>query len=205
MVANSTPIDQYIVRHPEYFFNRSPESARINPENLIILIDHLKCAAYELPFRADEEFGAMEVSDILEYLQEEAVLHRNGERYHWASESFPASNISLRSASQENVVIVDQSDIANVRIIGEMDRFSAMTLLHDEAIYLHEGVQYQVEKLDWDHKKAYVRKVDVEYYTDANLAVQLKVLEIDKTKEKSRTSLHYGDVTVNALPTIFKK
>lgn len=205
MVANSTPIDQYIVRHPEYFFNRSPESARINPENLIILVDHLKCAAYELPFRADEEFGAMEVSDILEYLQEEAVLHRNGERYHWASESFPASNISLRSASQENVVIVDQSDIANVRIIGEMDRFSAMTLLHDEAIYLHEGVQYQVEKLDWDHKKAYVRKVDVEYYTDANLAVQLKVLEIDKTKEKSRTSLHYGDVTVNALPTIFKK
>ncbi|MFB0635170.1 ATP-dependent helicase MrfA [Bacillus rugosus] len=205
MVANSTPIDQYIVRHPEYFFNRSPESARINPENLIILVDHLKCAAYELPFRADEEFGPMDVRDILEYLQEEAVLHRNGERYHWANESFPASNISLRSASQENVVIVDQSDIANVRIIGEMDRFSAMTLLHDEAIYLHEGVQYQVEKLDWDHKKAYVRKVDVEYYTDANLAVQLKVLEIDKTKEKSRTSLHYGDVTVNALPTIFKK
>lgn len=205
MVANSTPIDQYIVRHPEYFFNRSPESARINPENLIILVDHLKCAAYELPFKADEEFGPMDVSDILEYLQEEAVLHRNGERYHWASESFPASNISLRSASQENVVIVDQSDIANVRIIGEMDRFSAMTLLHDEAIYLHEGVQYQVEKLDWDHKKAYVRKVDVEYYTDANLAVQLKVLEVDKTNENSGASLHYGDVTVNALPTIFKK
>ncbi|MEG7377746.1 ATP-dependent helicase MrfA [Bacillus subtilis] len=205
MVANSTPIDQYIVRHPEYFFNRSPESARINPENLIILVDHLKCAAYELPFRADEEFGPMDVSDILEYLQEEAVLHRNGERYHWASESFPASNISLRSASQENVVIVDQSDIANVRIIGEMDRFSAITLLHDEAIYLHEGVQYQVEKLDWDHKKAYVRNVDVEYYTDANLAVQLKVLEVDKTNEKSSMSLHYGDVTVNALPTIFKK
>lgn len=205
MVANSTPIDQYIVRHPEYFFDRSPESARINPENLIILVDHLKCASYELPFKADEEFGPLDVSDILEYLQEEGVLHRNGERYHWANESFPASNISLRSASQENVVIVDQTDIANVRIIGEMDRFSAMTLLHDEAIYLHEGVQFQVEKLDWDHKKAYVRRVDVEYYTDANLAVQLKVLEIDKTKERGRTSLHYGDVTVNALPTIFKK
>ncbi len=205
MVANSTPIDQYIVRHPEYFFDRSPESARINPENLIILVDHLKCASYELPFKADEEFGPLDVSDILEYLQEEGVLHRNGERYHWANESFPASNISLRSASQENVVIVDQTDVANVRIIGEMDRFSAMTLLHDEAIYLHEGVQFQVEKLDWDHKKAYVRRVDVEYYTDANLAVQLKVLEIDKTKERSRTSLHYGDVTVNALPTIFKK
>lgn len=153
MVANSDPIDQYIVRHPDYFFKRSPESARINPDNLIILVDHLKCAAYELPFRADETFGENDARDILEYLEEEGVLHENRERYHWASESFPASNISLRSASQENVVIVDRSETADVKIIGEMDRFSAMTLLHDEAIYLHEGVQYQVEKLDWDHKK----------------------------------------------------
>ena len=86
-------------------------------------------------------------------------LHQNGNKYYWANQSFPATNISLRSASQENVVIIDQSNIANVNIIGEMDRFSAMTLLHDEAIYLHEGVQYQVEKLDWEHNKAYVREV----------------------------------------------
>lgn len=205
MVANSDPIDQYIVRHPDYFFKRSPESARINPDNLIILVDHLKCAAYELPFRADETFGENDARDILEYLEEEGVLHENRERYHWASESFPASNISLRSASQENVVIVDRSETADVKIIGEMDRFSAMTLLHDEAIYLHEGVQYQVEKLDWEHKKAYVRKVDVEYYTDANLAVQLKVLEIDRSDSRRKTAIHFGDVTVNALPTIFKK
>lgn len=205
MVASSTPIDQYVVHHPDYFFERSPESARINPENLIILVDHIKCAAYELPFKEEEEFGASEVRDILEYLQEERVLHYNGGKYHWAHESFPATNISLRSASQENVVIVDQSDVANVKMIGEMDRLSAMTLLHDEAIYLHEGAQFQVEKLDWAHKKAYVRKVDVEYYTDANLAVQLKVLEIDQSTERNTTAIHYGDVTVNALPTIFKK
>jgi DEAD/DEAH box helicase domain-containing protein len=205
MVASSTPIDQYVVQHPDYFFNRSPESARINPENLIILVDHIKCAAYELPFKEEEEFGPIEVSDVLEYLQEERVLHYNAGKYHWAHESFPATNISLRSASQENVVIVDQSDVANVKIIGEMDRFSAMTLLHDEAIYLHEGAQFQVEKLDWAHKKAYVRKVDVEYYTDANLAVHLKVLEIDQSTERNTTAVHYGDVTVNALPTIFKK
>ncbi|OAH55861.1 ATP-dependent helicase [Domibacillus aminovorans] len=205
MVASSTPIDQYVVQHPDYFFERSPESARINPENLIILVDHLKCAAYELPFKEEEEFGPIEVHDILEYLQEERVLHYNGGKYYWAHESFPATNISLRSASQENVIIVDQSDVGNVKIIGEMDRFSAMTLLHDEAIYLHEGVQFQVEKLDWAHKKAYVRKVDVEYYTDANLAVQLKVLEIDRSTERNTTAIHYGDVTVNALPTIFKK
>ncbi len=205
MVASSTPIDQYIVQNPEYFFERTPESARINPENLIILVDHLKCAAYELPFGAHEPFGPIEVEDILDYLREERVLHYNNGKYHWSSQSFPAANISLRSATQENVVIVDQSDVANVKIIGEMDRLSAMTLLHDEAIYLHEGVQFQVEKLDWEHKKAYVREVDVEYYTDANLAVQLKVLEIDKTIDREKAAIHYGDVTVNILPTIFKK
>ncbi|MEC0248286.1 DEAD/DEAH box helicase [Paenibacillus chitinolyticus] len=205
MVASSTPIDQYVVQNPDYFFDRTPEAARINPENLIILVDHLKCAAYELPFKETEEFGPLEVSEIMEFLVEERVLHHNGDTFYWASQSFPANEISLRSASQENVVIVDQSDVANVRIIGEMDRFSAMTLLHDEAIYLHEGVQYQVEKLDWEHKKAYVREVDVEYYTDANLAIQLKVLEIDKTSARDRSSLNFGDVTINAIPTIFKK
>ncbi|MFC9776341.1 DEAD/DEAH box helicase [Paenibacillus chitinolyticus] len=205
MVANSTPIDQYVVQNPDYFFDRTPEAARINPENLIILVDHLKCAAYELPFKETEEFGPLEVAEIMEFLVEERVLHHNGDTFYWASQSFPANEISLRSASQENVVIVDQSDVANVRIIGEMDRFSAMTLLHDEAIYLHEGVQYQVEKLDWEHKKAYVREVDVEYYTDANLAIQLKVLEIDKTSDRDRSSLNFGDVTINAIPTIFKK
>lgn len=205
MVASSTPIDQYIVQNPEYFFERSPESARINPENLIILVDHLRCAAYELPFKETEVFGSADVVEIMEYLVEERVLTRNADTFYWANQAFPASSISLRSASQENVVIVDQSHIANVQIIGEMDRFSAMTLLHDEAIYLHEGVQYQVEKLDWEHKKAYVREVDVEYYTDANLAVQLKVLDIDRTSKRVNATVNYGDVTVNAIPTIFKK
>lgn len=205
MVASSTPIDQYIVQNPDYFFERSPEYARINPENLIILVDHLKCAAYELPFQDGEQFGSLDIQEILEYLVEERVLHQNGGKFYWANQSFPATNISLRSASQENVVIIDQTDVANVNIIGEMDRFSAMTLLHDEAIYLHEGVQYQVEKLDWEHNKAYVKEVNVEYYTDANLAVQLKVLEIDKTVNRKQASIYYGDVTVNMLPTIFKK
>ncbi|MBD2869816.1 DEAD/DEAH box helicase [Paenibacillus arenilitoris] len=205
MVASNTPIDQYIVHNPEYFFDRSPESARINPENLLILVDHLRCASYELPFKKGEEFGPLEIEELLEYLVEERVLHYAGDTYYWANQSFPASEVSLRSAAQENVVIVDQSNVASVKIIGEMDRFSAMTLLHDEAIYLHEGVQYQVEKLDWDHKKAYVREVDVEYYTDANLAVKLKVLEIDRTETRRASTVHYGDVVVNAMPTIFKK
>ena len=190
---------------PQYFFERSPETARINPDNLIILIDHLKCAAYELPFADGEKFGGLDIEDILEFLAEERVIHKNGGKWYWMNDSFPAHNISLRSASQENVIIIDQSDIANVKVIGEMDRFSAMTLLHDEAIYLHQGIQYQVEFLDWEEKKAFVREVDVDYFTDANLAVQLRVLEEDKSVSTESAETAYGDVTVQAMATIFKK
>ncbi|MFJ7725595.1 DEAD/DEAH box helicase [Neobacillus sp. NPDC097160] len=205
MVASSSPLDQYIIQNPDYFFNKSPETARINPDNLIILIDHMKCAAYELPFKMDEQFGNVETDELLEYLTEERILYRNGDKWYWMNDSFPAHNISLRSASQENVIIVDQSDVANVKVIGEMDRFSTMTLLHDEAIYLHQGTQFQVEKLDWEEKKAYVREVDVDYYTDANLAVQLKVLEVDKLLPLAEAEVGYGDVSVRTMATIFKK
>ncbi|MDQ6599420.1 DEAD/DEAH box helicase [Bacillus salipaludis] len=205
MVASSSPLDQYIIQNPGYFFSKSPETARINPDNLIILIDHMKCAAYELPFKKEEKFGSVDTEELLEYLTEERILYRNGDKWYWMNDSFPAHNISLRSASQENIVIVDQSDIANVKVIGEMDRFSAMTLLHDEAIYLHQGRQYQVEKLDWDEKKAFVREVDVDYFTDANLAVQLKVLEVDQLTSQTQAEIGFGDVSVRAMATIFKK
>ncbi|MBM7703276.1 DEAD/DEAH box helicase [Metabacillus iocasae] len=205
MVASSSPLDQYMIQHPDYFFSRNPETARINPNNLVILVDHLKCASYELPFKQGETFDGVDIEEVLEFLTEERVLHMSGEKWYWMSDSFPAHNISLRSASQENVIIIDQSDVANVKVIGEMDRFSAMTLLHDEAIYLHQGIQYQVEYLDWDEKKAYVREVDVDYFTDANLAVNLKVLEADKEKQELEYDIGYGDVMVTAMATIFKK
>ncbi|GAM12588.1 DEAD/DEAH box helicase [Mesobacillus selenatarsenatis] len=205
MVASSSPLDQYVIQNPDYFFNRSPETARINPDNLIILIDHIKCASYELPFKKGDTFGAAEIEEILEYLTEERILHQNGDKWFWMNDAFPAHNISLRSASQENVVIIDQSDVANVRVIGEMDTFSAMTLLHEEAIYLHQGIQFQVEELDWEEKKAYVREVDVDYFTDANLAVQLSVLEEDKVRGNDETEIGFGDVSVRAMATIFKK
>lgn len=205
LVGSSTPIDQYVIQHPEYFFNRSPESARINPDNLIILVDHLKCAAYELPFSEGDRFGLLEITEILEFLTEEQVLHYSKGKWFWMNDSFPAHNISLRSASQENVVIIDITERGNERVIGEMDRFSSLTLLHEEAIYLHQGTQFQVEKLDYEEKKAYVREVQVDYYTDANLAVQLKVLEEDQSKNFPMTEFAYGEVSVHAMATIFKK
>lgn len=203
LVASSNPLDQYIIQHPEYFFERTPERALIHPDNLMILIDHIKCAAYELPFEEGETFGGEALVDVLEFLAEEKVLHQVSGRWYWMEQSFPAHNISLRSAAQENIVIIDMTE--GSRVIGEVDRFSAPTLVHEEAIYLHEGVQFQVEKLDYEEKKAYVRQVSVDYYTDANLAVQLKVLHADRELDLTSHQAHYGEVTVNAKATIFKK
>lgn len=205
LVGSSSPIDQYLLHHPDYFLERSPESARLNPDNLIILVDQLKCAAYELPFADGEHFGTAEVTPLMEFLDEVGIVHHAEGKWFWMSDAFPAHEISLRSASQENVVIVDISNRGQEQVIGQMDRFSAMTLLHDEAIYLHQGVQFQVERFDYEEKKAYVREVQVDYYTDANLAVTLEVLSEDQSRSGPRVGFGRGDVAVHAMATIFKK
>ncbi|MGI6174072.1 MAG: DEAD/DEAH box helicase [Christensenellales bacterium] len=206
VVASSSPLDQYIATHPDYFFGKSPERALINADNLYILINHIKCAAYELPFRGGEMFGkCASTGEILEYLAEENILRKVGERYHWMAEEFPQAGISLRSAADQNFVIVDITDAKARRVIGEMDRFTVPMLLHKYAIYMHEGRQYQVEELDFDDKKAYVRRVDVDYYTDANLVTSLKVLADDDEKQAGLLEKHRGDVLVSSIVTLFKK
>jgi DEAD/DEAH box helicase domain-containing protein len=206
MVAGSSPLDQFLVNNPEYFFNRSPENGLINPDNLFVLMSHLQCAAFELPFREDEGYGTHNVAEtaqMLDYLEESFVVRHTGGMYHWSSENFPAEKISLRTAASENFVIVENTE-PSPRIIGEMDRFSVLTLLHEEAIYLHEGQQFHVDKLDWDEQKAYVRAVDADYYTDANLAVTLKVLDII-APEPAYAHRNHGEVMVSAQATIYKK
>lgn len=204
-VAQSLPLDQYVIENPEYLFGQSPEEARIHPDNILILMDHLKCASFELPFTTDEQYGEFDVQELLAFLEAEGILVQAGDKWHWMSDRFPASEISLRSASQENVIIIDKSVPRDTTVIGEMDRYSAMTLLHEEAIYIHQGTQYQVEELDWEEKKAYVREVDVDYFTDANLAVELKVIAEDEFEEQGDHTESFGDIAVLAMPTIFKK
>ena len=204
-VAQSTALDQYVVQHPTYLLGSSPEEARINPENILILMEHLKCASFELPFSMTETYGEFEVQELLAYLEGEGVLVKTSTKWHWMSDRFPAHDVSLRSAAQENVVIIDMTVTGSNKVIGEMDTYSAMTLLHEEAIYMHQGTQFQVEKLDWEEKKAFVREVDVNYFTDANLAVELKVLSEDKSAQFETATVSYGDVSLLAIPTIFKK
>lgn len=205
MVATSSPLDQYIIAHPEYFFSQPPEHALINPDNLYILLNHFKCAAYELPFEDGEQFGDVEATpELLEYLCEQNILNHVGNRYYWTAEEFPQAGISLRSASDQNFLIIDISVPGKRRVIGEMDRFTVPMLLHQYAIYLHEGRQYQVEELDFDDKKAYVRAVDVDYYTDANLTVTMKVLDVFREKPGVMAKAA-GEVLVSSIVTLFKK
>lgn len=205
LVANSSPLSQFIIKHPEYFFEKSPESGLVNPDNLYVLMNHFKCAAYELPFEDGEKFCEDGTQEILSYLEDEKLLHHSGTLWHWSAEEFPAADVSLRSASNENFVIIDISNpLDKRRVIGQIDRFAAPMLIHEEAIYIHDGKQYQVEKLDFENKKAYVRSVDVDYFTDANLSVNLRVLDVFETDNTSPKRSH-GEVLVSSLVHMFKK
>jgi len=202
LVASSNPLDQYVCANPDFLFERSVERALIDPDNLMILASHLKCAAFELPFTAGEVFGP-HTEEFLEILHEEGVLQRAGNRYHWMSEAYPAEQVSLRTASTDNFVIIEQGPVP--KVIGECDRPSAPLLIHEDAIYIHRGQQYQVEYLDWDDKKAYVTPVSVDYYTDAQLAVELKVMETFRREEARAGTHEMGEVAITFLATIFKK
>ena len=175
MVASSAPLDQFIVRHPEYFFGASPEHALINPDNLHILLDHVKCAAFELPFAADEVYGALNVQDVLTILAEEGYVHQADGQWSWTHESYPADAVSLRSISSDNFVVVDTTH--GEQVIAETDFSSAPRMLHEKAIYLMEGQLYQVERFDFEGRKAFVRETDCDYYTDAITYTRVTILE----------------------------
>ena len=165
-------------------------------------MSHFKCAAYELPFKDGETLGnAAGGDEMLDYLCENNILRHVGGAYHWMAEEFPASEMSLRTAMTENFLIMDTTDPAHPRMVGEMDRFTAPMLLHENAIYMHEGITYQVEKLDFEACKAFIRRVNVDYYTDADLNVSLSLLDIEKEEENAAL----GEVKVTALVKIFKK
>jgi DEAD/DEAH box helicase domain-containing protein len=202
-VASSAPLDQYVVEHPDYFFNRSPEHAYINPDNLEILFAHLKCAAFELPIREGESFGKHPVQELCRFLEEGGFLFHSGGVWHWNSDSYPADAISLRSISSDNFVVIDTTTEA--RVIAEVAFSAALTALHEKAIYLHEGKQYHVDRFDYEQRKAYVSRVDCDYYTDAIDYTQVKTLLEFESSPIGRALRAYGDVRVNRQIVGFKK
>jgi DEAD/DEAH box helicase domain-containing protein len=236
-VASASPLDQFIMEDPEWFFRKSAEEARLDPDNPYILSDHIKCACFELPFKdgvlekGEDAFTADQALPALEFLEEEGVVRHAAGQWHWADRSFPAEGISLRSATADNVVIIDVTAGRNA-VIGEMDRSSAKELIFDNAVYIHRGRQFLVEKLDIENRKCLVREAEVNYFTDGLVKTDIKVLSEDErfvvseelgvrnegyenstnndTPHSSLLTPHYaegilGDVLVRSQAAKFKK
>jgi DEAD/DEAH box helicase domain-containing protein len=204
LVASSAPLDQYVIEHPEFFLESDPEQAIIDPDNLAIHLSHLKCAAFELPFSDEDRFGGSSATgEMLDYLVDNRVLSRSGNQWHWIADTYPAEDVSLRSAVIENVVIIDTTRGRNV--IGETDLLSAQLLVHDDAIYLHEGRQYHVDNLDWERKEAYVTRVKVDYYTDAQIKSEIHALDaLEEDVARPGRKVH-GEIGLITKATMFKK
>jgi len=203
IIASNSPIDQYLTQNPDYFFGSSPESGFVDPDNLYILIDHIKCAAFELPFRKGELFGG-DINELLDYLEENGVLRHTADSWFWADRSYPSERISLRSAAEENVVIIDTTK-GRSEVIGEMDSHSARELIFEEAIYIHKGDQYKVLKLDLENHLCHVEDSTVNYYTDSILKTDIKVLEVDEEEHLLGVKLISSDILVRSEVSKYKK
>ncbi len=205
LVAGAGALDRYVATHPQYLFGASPEEARLDPENVHVLLAHLRAAAFELPFAPGEHFGTAPADDLLAFLAEEGHVRQAGDgRWYWSSENFPASEINLRLGAPENVLIIDTGP-ERPRVLGEVDLFAARVLVHEKAIYLHDSQQYHVDALDWEERKALVRPVDTDYYTQAELAVTLKPLDVFAQAHRPAGSRQHGEVMISSIATIFKK
>jgi len=204
LVANSQPLDQFVVRNPHFFSGASPEHARIDPLQLLIFLDHLRCAAFELSFRDGETFAEQDIREFLGYLQQEGVLHHEGNQWHWIADAYPANSVSLRSVAEGNFVVIDISQ-GKQQVIAEVDYNAAPMTIYEEAIYLVQAQPWQVEKLDWQGRKAFVRKTQADYYTDAIDYTKLKILDEFESKSEQNAMAGHGEVHILRRIAGFKK
>jgi DEAD/DEAH box helicase domain-containing protein len=213
LVATSAPLDQFMVTHPEYLFGTPPEHARVNPNNPFILVNHLKCAAFELPIAEDERFGELDVRRFLAALDDEGVLHYAGRHWHWAAETYPADHTSLRTVTTDNFLVIDttardEKQTKRRQIIAEVDWGSAFATIYPKAIYLVESEPYEVQELHFredEEKVAYVKRVAVDYFTDAISAKGVWILQRLAEGPPAPYLAEQGEVLVAEKVVGFKK
>ncbi len=204
LIARSQPLDQFIIENPDYFFGKPPEHGLINPDNLLILLSHIQCAAFELPFRDGEKFGKEDLDEMLRYLEEKGTLHHVGQNWYWTQDAYPAQKVSLRSTSEENFVVVDTTK-RKEEVIAEVDFTGAHTTLYEGAVYLCESEIYTVEKLDYSNRRAYVKKTHGDYYTDAIDYTDVSVLEGFERSQGEGTVYEHGEVKIATRVVGYKK
>jgi DEAD/DEAH box helicase domain-containing protein len=204
LVARSTALDQYIVENAGYLMDRPQENVVLDPDNLVILLSQLKCAAFELPFREGDQFGDLDETELLlEHLQQEmGLLHKAGDTWFWAAPAYPAEGVSLNGADIDNFVILDAD---NRKAIAEVDRPSAMFFIHEGAVYGHQGETYVIETLDYENRKAIARRTDTDYFTEAETETTLRILHVDEETAYDTHTLVRGDVEVTTQATVYKK
>ncbi|MEW6741931.1 MAG: DEAD/DEAH box helicase [Planctomycetota bacterium] len=204
MVAKALATDQYVTAHPGYLFGSPPEHATVDPDNLIIRVNQLKCAAFELPFREGEEFGgAGDTAEILDFLEREAgILRKSGGRYHWMARHFPAENVPLDAGDIDNFIV---HDMERRVALGEVDRPSVMTTIHEGAIYNHQGEQYAIERLDYEARRAEARKVQVDYFTEAIVEAAIEVRHVDREEQLGPYARFLAQVGVTKVAPNYKK
>ncbi len=204
LVAGASPLDQYIMNHPDYFFGRSPERALLNPDNLVIAVSHIGCAAFELPFSEGETFGRFpHTEQILAFLEGQGLVRHAGGRWHWSDAAYPAQEVSLRTAEMDNFTVADTAN--GGATIGIVDRKSAPLLIYEGAIYLHAGRSYVVRALDWEGRRAEVEPVEVDYYTQSSVSVKADVIDVYEQEGNSATQKAHGRVLLTYRATSFKK
>jgi DEAD/DEAH box helicase domain-containing protein len=207
LVTSANPLDQFLAHHPDFFFASSPEQALINPNNLLILLAHIRCAAFELPFNAGEGFGRVpgaEVEEYLQLLEENREVHKSGGKYFWMADEYPAQAISLRSASSHKVVLHAETE-EGWKVIGEVDSASADWMVHPEAVYIHEGQSFVVDELDMTQYTAYLRPTDVDYYTEPRRESQVTLVEILGQGEAKGAAIGYGELSITYQVTGYQK
>jgi len=203
MVSSSEPLEQYIVNHPEYIFDKSPEQALIEPDNPYILLSHLSSAVYELPFKRDENFGSLDKQQsdfFLNLLQKMNKTRLSRDKYFWISEKYPAEEISLRAADPNQFALICEN-----QIIGKLDRDSALWMTHPGAVYLQEGIIYLVENLDLEHGIVNLSIKDPGYYTEHMTKVDIELIELEKQDEIKDYCKYFGKLKVTTIITGFRK
>jgi len=208
MVASSGPLDQYLMQHPEFLFGRTPEQALINPDNLLILLQHLRCAAFELPFRTGEPFGRLApemLSSILDLLTQTGEMHASGDRHFLMSDHYPAEGVSLRSSSPQTVVLQLAKENDSPRVIGEVDYESALWMVHPQAIYLHGGQMYEVEELNLDNYTARLKPAEADYFTEPRKQVEIEKISLLRQTEVPAGTRNYGEVMVTTQVNGFRR
>lgn len=207
LIAGAGPLDQFLMKHPEYLLTNSPERALINPDNLIILLHHLKCAAFELPIQIEDNFGSVckdMIKSLLEVLEQNNFVHRTEKEYFWIADEYPAANLSLRSLSTENVILLCEQDGREITI-GQVDKPSAFWMVHPNAIYLHEGQSYLVKEFNTDNNIVKLIPHESDYYTEPKRQVNIEKISTIQEKIVNDGKVGFGEILVTSTTTGYRR